>query len=112
MRRTRLMGQGEKKKLLTKSTYEGLCRKACASPENPETGETIEDAYWRAIYREVYRYLFPASPVAFQPIGDVPPKNKYQFNLGRLVSENSKKDFNPIDVATKFVNDAVGKEED
>ena len=97
--------------MLTKSTYEGLCRKACTNPEKPEVGETVEEAYWRAIYREVSRYLFPASPVAFQQIGNVPPKNKYQFNLGRLVSDNSKKDFDPIAVATKFVNDAVGKEE-
>jgi hypothetical protein len=42
MRRTRLMGQEGKKKMLTKSTYEGLCRKACAIPEEPETGETTE----------------------------------------------------------------------
>jgi hypothetical protein len=106
------MGQKEKKKMLTKSTYEGLCRKACASPEKPEAGETVEDAYWRAIYREVSRYLSPASPVAFQPIGNVPLKNKYQFNLGRVVMDNSERDFDPIDVATKFVNDAVGKEEE
>lgn len=110
MRRTRLMGQEEKRKTLTKSTFEGLCRKACAIPEQPENGENIEDAYWRAIYREVSRYLFPTSPVAFQPIGNAPPKNKYQFNLGRLVIENSKRDFDPIDVATKFVTDAMGKE--
>ncbi len=105
------MGQEQKKKFLSQSTYEELCRKTCANPEKPESGETVEDAYWRAIYREVSLYLFPASPVGFQPMQNVSLKYKYQFHLGRLVNENKKGSFNPIDIATKFINEAVGKEE-
>ena len=110
MRKARLMDQREKKKMLRQSTYEGLCRKACTSPEKPEAGETAEDAYWRAIYRDVSRYLFPASPVAFQPMGNVSPKYKYQFHLSRLVNENKTGTFDPVDVATNFVDEAMGKE--
>lgn len=105
------MDQEQKKKMLSQSTYEGLCHKACANPEKPEGDETAEDAYWRAIYRDVSRYLFPASPVGFQPMGNVSLKYKYQFHLEGLVNKNKKGDFYPIDIATRFVNEAVGKEE-
>jgi hypothetical protein len=105
------MSQEQEKKMLSQSTYEGLCRKACANPEKPERGETAEDAYWRAIYRDVSRYLFPASPVAFQPMANVSLKDKYQFHLRGLVDKNKKGTFNPIDIATRFINEAMGKEE-
>lgn len=112
MRRTRLMGHEQKKKILSKSTYEGLCRKACAKPEKLEPDETIEAAYLRAIYRDVSSYLFPASPVWFQPMAGASREHIYQFHLARLVDDNRKSTFNPIEIARKCIAEASGKADD
>lgn len=111
MSRTRLMEQEQPKKMLSQSTYEALCRSVCSNSEKTQSGETAEDAYWRAIYREVSRHLFPASPVAFQPMGNVSLKYKYQFHLGNLVNKNKKGSFEPIEIATNFITEAMKKEE-
>jgi hypothetical protein len=106
------MDQEQKKKMLSQSTYEGLCRKACANPAAPNRDETVEDAYWRGIYKEVVHYLFPGSPPYFQQMEKVTLKYKYQFHLARLVNENKRGTFDPIEIATKFINEAIGEEQD
>ena len=112
MRRSRLLGQEQKKKMFSQSTYEQICRKACLNPDKPRADETVEEAYWRTIYREAVHYLSPASP-PYTPyqMENVPLKNKYQFNLAHLIDGNKSGAFNPIDIATRFIAEAMGKEE-
>jgi hypothetical protein len=109
MIRSRLRNQEQKEKKLSKASYESLCRKACANPKQPESNETVEDAYWWSVCREVYHYL--NVHFSFQPIEGASRGHVYRHNLLRLVSKRQTSLFDPLAIASKYINQALGRED-
>jgi hypothetical protein len=96
------------KKKLGQAAYESLCRKACANPRKPRPNETLEDAYWWSICREVYQYLdihFSLEPSERASIG-----HGYRVNLQRLVSDTQTSLLSPIDIAAEYIHRALESE--
>lgn len=97
-------------KMVSQAEYERLCRKGCASHRQPERDETIEDAYWWSICREVYHYL--GAHFMFMPIEGASRGEVYRYNLLQLVYRRQKTPFNILAIADRYIKDVIGEEVD
>lgn len=107
MRRTPLIGKKQKKKMLNQFAYIELCRKASNNPVEPRPDETVEDAYWRNVCREVSHHLFPNAPIQFQPTKGGSRGHVYRLTLLRLVEGRLSGSFDPLEVASKYINEDI-----
>lgn len=102
------MGEKEKKRMLNRFAYVELCRKASSNPAEPRADETVEDAYWRNLCREVSHHLFPNAPIQFQPTGGGSRGHVYRIKLLQLVEGRLNGSFDPVEVASKYINELDG----
>jgi hypothetical protein len=107
MRRNPLIDKKQKKKMLNQVAYIELCRKACNNPVEPRLDETVEDAYWRNVCREVSHHLFPNAPIQFQPTKGGSRGHVYRLRLLGLIEGRRNGSFDPLEVASKYMNEEI-----
>jgi len=99
------MPQKTKEKVVSQAEYGQLCVSACKHPGRARSNETIEDAYWRSICREVYRYL--NVPFYFHPIEGAPRGKVYRENLRTLMYWRQNESFEPLAIARAHISQAI-----
>jgi len=101
------MQQELEKKMLTRAEYEQLIRQGCIHPKAPAPDETVEDAYWWSICREVYRYL--NIEFFFLPIEGATRGEVYRTNLHRVVNARQSEHYHSLAIANEYITEALGK---
>lgn len=96
------MNRAPRVKTLTRSTFEHLCRQACSNPEQSRQDETGDDALWRGVCREVSRYL--NVPLMFRPSGGGSRGHIYRITLLELVEGRLQGAFDPVAIASSFID--------
>lgn len=101
------MAETEDKKMLTEAEYRRLIREACSHPRQPNSNETLEDAYWWSICREVYRFL--GLDFMFLPIEGASRGEVYRHNLRRVVGARQSEGFDSLFIPTRYIDEALSR---
>jgi hypothetical protein len=101
------MENPNKKRSLSLSEYERLCREACEGFVPSASRDADEEVLLYRICRKVFHQL--DQELVLSPIADVTSLFAYKWNLQKLVSTRRSQEFDTLETPGKYIDEALRK---